>query len=302
VNDRLATTDDVQALLDLGRPDEAVTVALRLVADDPDDASHRVLAAIALIGAGRPKEALEHSGKAVALAPDLAGAHAEHGRALAACRKLPAAADELRTAVDLAPADPYSHALLAEVLVQQARGPSRTMELLAEMSRHIEAVSELRPTSPTGPLLRAKASLAADRPADARRHAREALALDPDNVVGHQLLGLAAQREGEAAAASEHFLSAAKVDRSDHSFKLLERVKDSPQLGLGFGIFLFFALRIALATFKASDNVVAAIALVGGLLVAAIVVTRVRTRRAHSAEAREALRRHRQLRRGIRRL
>jgi tetratricopeptide (TPR) repeat protein len=306
VSERVASEVEVRHLLALNRPEAAATMALRLVAEDPESARPRVLAAQALHQLGRSKEALEHARRAVELDPEGLDGYVELSLALGDVGRRRQASDAARKAVELAPMNPNCHALLVEALVHESGSPktANRTALLGEMNRHANITMDLAPDSVLAHLMKAKATLAAGRPAMARTEARKALAIDPDNVVAHQILGLAAQQQGETSKASDHFLAAAKVDRpgSDHSLKLLRKVKESPQLGLGFGISLWIGLRLLLAMAESSENLVVVIGVVGTLLVAAIVGTRLLTRRAHSKEARDVLKRDRRLRRGVRRL
>jgi tetratricopeptide (TPR) repeat protein len=308
MSERVPDAREVRVLLTLHRPGEAVEMALRLVADDPNDAEARVLAAQALLDAGRRVEAFEHAKRAIALDPQRSDAFAAlslangdlgHRRHATACA---------RKAVELDPMNPNRHAILVEALVHQcgtlrARSAERNA-LLGEMNRHADITLELAPDTALAHLMKAKATLARGRPAMARIEAKKALEIDPDNAVAHQILGLAAQQEGEASKASDHFLAAAKVDHpgSGHSLRLLRRLRVGPAWRFGYVFAAWLAVRVLLGLATTGGPGLAVAVVLALAIVAVIAVFWYRTRRAHSPEAREVLKRDRKLRRGVKRL
>jgi tetratricopeptide (TPR) repeat protein len=214
--------DRTRALIGLRRWEEAAAEARAGLASDPRDADLALLYAIALCEA-RDEEALAAAQQAVALQPDAAKAHQILGWATYGSGRYAQAADVLAHAISLDPHDAESHVMPAEALLRMTQGHRRMDHTLAaEAHAHAEEAVRLRPSAAGGYLVHAKACLAEGSAAGATAWAAEGLSVEPDNPVGHQVLGLAARQRGDLRSASDHFVDAGRLDpHSDRPIKLL---------------------------------------------------------------------------------
>lgn len=176
--------------------------------------------------------------------------------------------------------------------------PRRRDELIADAEAHAAEAVRLEPAAAGGYLVHAKACLAQGSAAGASGWAERALSVEPDDPVGHQLLGLAAQLRGDAAAAADHYVDAGKLNpRSDTSIRLLRGLRTSLPIG---GLAIFLIIRTTRTLGGMLGGVVAVIMVIAVILVLLgyqLYGPRWRARREMSDQARHALARDRELRR-----
>lgn len=215
-----------RALIQLGRYQEAASVAREGLASAPDDhVLHRMLA-IALSKLGDKREALKHATSAV----QLNGSGFDHtllGQILVYAGRHEEGVDALRRGVALSPMDPYSHQSLAEGLIKW--GGARKIgaqAIIQEARASAETAMAIDPVDPASHMVLAKAFLFLKDLDSAEQYARSGLAIEPNNHVGHQLLGVIADNRGDVKAAGEHFVTAAKANPgSSNSLKMLRNVR-----------------------------------------------------------------------------
>jgi superkiller protein 3 len=282
-----------RALIGLGRYQEAAAAARAGLASEPGDPRLALLYATALCE-GQDEDAVAAARRAVELQPDQAKAHQVLGWAIYRSGHFARAADQLAHAVSLDPHDPVSHVMRAEALLRMRSGARvrRRIDaaLVAEALTHAAEAVRLRPSAAGGYLVHAKACLAEHDPAGARRWAEQALSVQPDNPIAHQILGLAAQQRGDVRSAADHFVDAGKLDpRSDKAITLLRGLRTRLPIGI---VVLLVAARGASASRAAAAAVFVIFVLVvighrayGGW----------NARRQMSERAREALARDRSL-------
>ncbi|WP_372345152.1 tetratricopeptide repeat protein [Streptomyces sp. KL116D] len=143
------TTERADALLDLGRPDEAAALLSARLAEAPDDA--RAWAALARCHntAGRSADALAATDEALRHQPEYALALLYRATALRGLNRMPDAADALRSAIRLAPHSGYAHAMLGEVQSFRAlRGEEGAQELRREAADCAREAVRLSPEDP----------------------------------------------------------------------------------------------------------------------------------------------------------
>lgn len=172
----------VEALLDLGRADEALRRLAGLVADAPDDSRRLVLLARALLDAGRGPEGLAAANRAVAADPGDQLAHRLAAAALLELEQYAEAVRAAREAIRLAPYDEWNHVLAAYALAS-----------------HAQAAGALDP--------RRRAVLR-----QARAAAGEALRLAPDAADAHAAAGFVAFVGGPRHTAVASFQRALQID------------------------------------------------------------------------------------------
>lgn len=192
----------------------------------------------ALIDAGRPTEALPLLAQAIAAEPGHTRAHCLRSLALMKQEQYPAALRSAETAVSLAPTEEWGHRLRAIVLLEmgrkrQALAPAREAARLAPWEPsvlHTLARSELasgkkREARETAERLRSAApewnsshellgliALEERHAKVAEAHYRDALRLHPGSWVAMNNLGLALQRQGRRKEAIECFHQAARLN------------------------------------------------------------------------------------------
>lgn len=171
-----------EALLRLGRPDEALRRLTGLVAAAPDDGRRLVLLASALLQTGRVEDAVAAADRAVAVDP---GDPAAHRLAADALLKLDRCSESARAAsegIRLAPHDERNHILLAYALASLAQS---TAALRPRRRRQLQ---------------------------QARAAAEEAVRLAPDSADAHTAAGYVAFIGGPRRAAAASFRRALQID------------------------------------------------------------------------------------------
>ena len=290
-----------RALIGLRRWADAATAARTGLAGDPADAELALLYASALCEAGDRAEALVAARRAVELQPDSPRAHTVLGWAAYKAGRYAEAAALLAHALALDPHDAESHVMRGEALIKQVPASRlqrrRRDALTAEAHAHAAEAVRLRPAAAVGYLVHAKACLAQGDPAGARSWAERGLSVEPDQPVGHQILGLAAQIRGDTTTAADHFVDAGKLDpRSDTPITLLRGLRTSLPVA---GIAIFIVLRLARVLGLAAGGAVAVVvvvAVVAGFVGYRVYGSRWQARRKMSDQARSALARDRALR------
>lgn len=196
-----------EALIDLGRPAEALAVLARASALDPDAMRPHALRASSLIALERYDEAREAATAAITRAPEDSDAHRLLSLAqLRTGMQKPAMQTALQ-AVALDPDEALNYVMLAETL-QATRDEAGALAA----ARH---AIELEPHGWYGHDLEGRMLLDHDEPARAEQAFRRALALDPENegVLNNLSLALAIQgRREESVAGME---AATRIDPAD---------------------------------------------------------------------------------------
>lgn len=204
--------DEIQALLDLGRDADAADAARRVLAARPDDPDVLRLYAIALLE-DDPHTAAGVIRRATGLRPNdpdmmltTALVQWRIGDPLTALRAVDAA-------VELAPSSPRPHLLRAAILHSNAagiRGKSKQRQLADARSSAQRAVS-MAPNLAEAHGMLALVELEDRNHDEARRHAEEALRLDPEQGHARTVLGEVAEYRGDVATAGDHYVAAART-------------------------------------------------------------------------------------------
>ena len=263
----MTSTARVQSLLQLGRHREAAAAAEEALASSPHDAALLMLLADAR-SAFAPQTAVAPARQSVALRPDDPIAMRVLARTEWRAGNLGFALDATDSLRTMAPDMVEGHSFRAGILAQTAetmRGKRRRARLqeARDCARH---AIELMPTFPAAHLVLGQVELADGNEAAAAAAARNALALDPDHSMGHELLGLVAQKQGRVADAGDHYLAMGRADPEGDATDRLRKLS-LPRTG-AFFVIVYVALRIVSAAFRANP-VGGAIAgvLIGGAFV-----------------------------------
>lgn len=183
-------TQRAQTLLDLGRPQEAVTVLLQSLAQSPGDYQALCLLSQAHGNAGNLSEAERRAGQAIEAAPDQEWGHrllaihllAQGGPNTA----LPAAEEAAR----LRPDSPKALSTLARA--------QRLCGKRGEAQQTAERLRQLAPDAFLSHEALALVAIGAQRWREAETHARRALALDPNESTALNNLGVALSHQTDA--------------------------------------------------------------------------------------------------------
>ena len=286
-----------------GQYEQAAAEARAGLAVDPEDAALLVTLASALTELD-DKRGCEAAERAVALAPDWARAHGALGDAhLVTTRNGHAAFQAYNAAAQLAP-EQYTHyagRAQATLLLLPGRRQievtkKRRNELLASAARDADYAIVLAPDSSFAHTVRARVHLAAGESWYANEAAKKALSIDPTSSYALQARGLAMQQLGDVRGASEAFVAAGRQDpRSEQSIKHLRNLKVAAPASLAA---VWVASRIVLAASGGGSS--AGVTFTSILFATALLVFLLWRRRRvgqMSAEAQQALRVDRQLRR-----
>jgi hypothetical protein len=197
-----------------------------------------------------------------------------------------------------------THVMLADVLLKTipSRLPRRALrksQVVREIDQHGAEAIRLDPDRADGYAIRAKASVLEEDAVQASTWAREALTREPDNPVGHQVLGMSAQLLGDTRAAADHYVSAGRLNpRSSASTTLLKGLRRRGWIAVVVTLVL---IRVISRLVRDGGGVAQAIGIGIVLAVLAffwVIWPRWSARRAMSPEAQQVLARDRELRRG----
>ncbi len=203
-----------EALLDVGRYDEAATRARDAIAGAPEDPRPYRTLSRALYGADENQEAADVAREAIRLAPEDGAGYRLCSRALTAlaqesggnARAVMAgeAVDCGKAAVRLAPSDPNSHLVLAEALC--------LIQAFDAANKEVQQVIRLAPNSE---VTWVSASLVAIRQRNwsaAIDACERALAIEPNSYAALNNLGVALRASGRQGEGTRVLAQAAQVD------------------------------------------------------------------------------------------
>lgn len=211
-NSRLDAIRRADALIAMGRWSQVLQELAPLLAG-PGDVDALCRASQALLRLGRDEEALAMAERAIMAAPGNEWTHRLRSHALLqASRKvkgsqkdelLSAAVDSAREAVRLAPGNAVTHRSATEILLAAGQLP-------VAAAAAGEAV-RLNPNSAESWIVAGRVALAQGRTQDAENCALRALQIQPNNATAWNNLGVAIQRQGRWREATTAYLKAARL-------------------------------------------------------------------------------------------
>jgi Flp pilus assembly protein TadD len=181
------------ALLDLGRPAEALQHARVAVQLDPNDALARVRLGDALVGVGNAPEAAREYRSALELDPRSAEARGRLGRALAVLGAHHEALEQYQQAIELNPREARVHVLWGDSLAALGEVPGAI--------RRYEAALEIEPNNAAARNNLGIVLVNAGRFADGLVHLTRAAELAPENGNTQYMLAVALRRLGRVSEA-----------------------------------------------------------------------------------------------------
>jgi len=193
-----------RALLDLGRPAEAVPLAAEAIRLNPDSVQSYCYLGLALMNAGELKQALAALEDAIRHAPNYEWPHRLRSIAL---QTMGDKQNSLRAAEEahrLSPDAWQTVHTLADALLGAQQ--------LAKAGEVAERLKTLAPDDADTFDILGRIALAGERLLEAELHLREALKLDPGNASTHNNLGVTLLNQGRVKEAMQFFHSALTAD------------------------------------------------------------------------------------------
>lgn len=194
----------VEALLQMGRSEEAVALVGRLPQRESPNADYLRLRGRALRAAGRHFDAEESFREALALAPSDAGLLADLATTLVGQKRFQEAIPFARDAVSARPEVAAYHALLGFC--------AERLELLDEATRALDQARVLAPADAEAHTVYAFHAFGRGKLDDAERAFRDALACDPRRSQALRGLARVALSRGDEVSARERWLEALSCD------------------------------------------------------------------------------------------
>jgi tetratricopeptide (TPR) repeat protein len=194
-------TNQGQALLELGRVDEAAQVLNRAVAANSDLPEPHDLLGLVRLRQGDAKQAGKKFGDALAVHPGLASAHANLASLFAGRKEFVQSQQHFLKALAFDPGAAETHRNYAFLLI--------LMRNYDRARSEFDAAARLAPSRPQARLDLAELEQAAGRPDAAAGQYRLALQQSPDFAEAHYGLGVLLLQSGSAAEARTHLAQAA---------------------------------------------------------------------------------------------
>ena len=191
------------ALLQLGRSDEARRLLEPLAADHPDSTRLWCLLSLASLNGERPADALRAAERAIATDPHDEWAHRLRSLAAADLGLTQVASQAAREAVRLAPTSPYGQLVLGQALLEQGD--------LSEAANAAARAVELAPTMPDTHYVLARVATARGDTAAARAEYERTLELNPQHAPAMNNLGVLDLRAGKARRAGSRFRATSRT-------------------------------------------------------------------------------------------
>lgn len=261
----------VQHLLDLNRAVEARDLARTFVADDPRNATMLSLLADAENSTDGPAAALATIERALSIDHENSSYHAQRGYFLSHLGEHDEAEESFTNALSRNPTNTYALSANVEAILRDPRTNRRRHKAtkLAVAESRANVLLSAHPSAAISHLMDAKVRLAKGDFPGCDASARRALKIEPDNSIGHQLIGLAAEAMGHNRAAGDAYVNAQRADpTSSTGIDGLRRLGKGAAAPIGFGLFL--ALRLGVQVTRHTTGI-AALALAVTLIGVAIV-------------------------------
>ncbi len=205
---------------------------------DPRDIDARVALVNALADLDRAGEAISVAKTGVELEPMSSALHAAHAMALRVAGKTAKSLEASSQAVRLSPNDVNVLMCRDQCSAQHASGRvslTRTSSPhLRDAVLHADRACELAPHVAATHFVRAQVHLVAKQWHDAEERARVGLAIDPTDSMGLEILGMSHAGRRDFRGASEHYVAAGRVDARSQASPLLAALSRQRALLLVF--------------------------------------------------------------------
>lgn len=277
-------------LIDLQRWQEAHDQTTASLADIPQDAHMQFLHGVALHGLGRTKEALDANDRAIALSHETVRYHEQRGLLLSHLGKHKEAFSTFEHALTLNPNDVNVKGCYVEAILRDRKsGKSSNSGRLVKARTLADSILVDAPDTELAHAIDAKVHLANSKPFKAQDAAKRVLKINPNSVVGHQLMGISHRDIGNTRAAGDAFVSAGKLDpTSDTSRNLLSSLGKGGAAPFGIGAYIVFRL-VAKTGQAGAESAGVPVAIVLVLLVVGFIGFRMNQSRQRRQTAKAAL-------------
>ncbi len=281
----MAFSDEVrvQQLLGLRRYEEARDLARQSLVEAPEDAYMISQLATAERELSGDAEALKIIERAIALDHGRASYHAQRAYYLSHLGRHEEADEGFVEALTMDPTNSFALTARVEAIIRDPRSAKRRTksERLGAARYCADSMLSNYPNSATSHLMDAKVRLANNDFDGCDASASQALRLEPDNAVGHQLIGLAAEAKGDTRKAGDAFVSAQRADpTSSTGLEGLRRLGKGAAAPIGFIVFLL--LRTGVRAGRATGSALAAVLIIAAVGTAAYYVHQRRKEKALS--------------------
>ena len=263
-------------LLELKRWQEAHDLAVSSLAEIPQDAHLHFLHSLALHGLGQTKDGLAAIDRALALSHGTVRYHEQRGMFLSYLGKHKDAWATFDHALTLDPNDVNVKAAYVEAILRDRRsGKASNKDRLVKARDLADSILADAPETELAHAIDAKVHIANEMPFKAQAAAKRTLAINPNSVVGHQLMGITQRDIGNTRAAGDSFVTAGKLDpTSDTSRSLLSNLGKGGAAPLGLGAYFVFRA-IAKAGSAGAESAGVPVAIIIVLLVVGFIVFQV---------------------------
>jgi len=153
--------------------------------------------------------------------------------------------DSFLESLALDPHNMFTLSARVEAIIRDPRTGRRKhkSERISAARTSADTLLSVYPNAAISHLMDAKVRLASKDFRGCEKSATEALRIEPSNPVGHQLIGLAAEAQGNTRQAGDAYVSAQRADpTSSTGVEGLRRLGKGAAAPLGFGAFLIFRL------------------------------------------------------------
>lgn len=229
-------------LINIQRWQEALDQSAASLAEIPQDAHMHFLHGLALHGLGRTKDALDANDRAIALSHESVRYHEQRGILLSKLGKHKQAFDSFEHALTLDPSDVNVRGGYVEAIVRDPASINSLVKTRLIRARTLaDSILVDAPDTEFAHVINAKVLLAEDKPFKAQEAAKRALKIEPNSVVGHQLMGITHREIGNTRQAGDAFVAAGKLDpTSNTSRNLLSSLGKGGAAPFGLGAYLLF--------------------------------------------------------------
>jgi tetratricopeptide (TPR) repeat protein len=200
-NEPIIRNDYASALLDIGRVDEAIAQLQETLRRSPDYAPARKT--LGLVTQHRFRAELEHSQAALAAHPDDPAAHVSFAQLLADMGRRDEAISHYQQALRLDPSNATAHYNLANLLAEYGRND--------DALSHYSAAARLAPNDPRIQINLGNLFLKQAHWDQAIAAYADALQVDPNAFEAHNNIAIAFANRGDLAQATAHFREAARL-------------------------------------------------------------------------------------------
>jgi tetratricopeptide (TPR) repeat protein len=199
------------ALIEMGRPEEAIPLLVRAIALEPDDVHTRCRFVLALMRVGKQPEALEHAEAALAVDASREWPHRLRAILLGQQGSHKEALESALEAVRIEPELPSALYTLGSVYVNLKR--------YRDADEVGVQILEAAPDDSDSHELLSFIAVRQNKHRDTEKHARESLRLNPENMDAMRFLAIGLRGQGKNKEATEAWLEVVRRNPTNKSYR-----------------------------------------------------------------------------------